>query len=113
MENLKSQLLEKINQTNTLKDLDQLKIELFGKKGVITEQMKNLATLSVEEKKEMGMKLNLLKKDLESEFEQKYQKVSLQEMNKKLQEEAIDMSLTTRPELNGKIHPMTLCQWSR
>ncbi len=107
MENLKSQLLEKINQTNTLKDLDQLKIELFGKKGVITEQMKNLATLSVEEKKETGMKLNLLKKDLESEFEQKYQKVSLQEMNKKLQEEAIDMSLTTRPELNGKIHPIS------
>ena len=58
---------EAINKINSVKDLDELeKNRLFylGKKGIISQEMKKLSNLSIKEKKDLGKKLNEIKKSI-------------------------------------------------
>ena len=65
LESLKTQILSKISSADNIKTLEDIRISSMGKKGVITEQMKNLGTLPLEQKIEMGKKLNVVKSDIE------------------------------------------------
>ena len=66
IENLKVNTLLAINDAADLKMLDEIRVSVLGKKGAITDLMKGLATLSVDEKKEMGKTLNVLKSESSS-----------------------------------------------
>lgn len=110
MENLndiKSQVLKEIEVVADLRALDDIRVRALGKKGVVTEMMKGLSTLSVEEKKEMGKGLNVLKNEIEQALESKKSELEKAEMDKKLKNESIDVTLPCRPEVFGKIHPVS------
>ena len=61
LDNLEKQIEEKISNTSNLNDLNSIRVEVFGKKGLITNHLKSLSTLSEEERKEKGKKLIILK----------------------------------------------------
>jgi len=97
----------KIDQSKNQMELDKIKTEIFGKNGFITEQFKNLNTLSSEEKKDFATNLNKLKNTLNLKIEEKYRKIESQEIDKKLNEEKVDITLPIRPYQEGKIHPVS------
>lgn len=107
LENLKNQTIEKINQTEDIKSLENLRVAILGKKGLITEQMKGLANLSLEEKKQQGQFLNKIKTEIETSFEEKKEFLSKKEMDDKLAKETIDVTLPVREENIGRIHPVS------
>ena len=76
MENLndiKSQVINEIESATDLRALDEVRVKALGKKGVITEMMKGLSSLSTEEKKETGKGLNVLKNEMLHSFYESFQ----------------------------------------
>ena len=98
---------EKINSINSKDELQNLKTEFFGKNGLITSQFKNLASLSVNEKKEFASKLNKLKNTISEQIDKKSLEIETKEINNKLKDEKIDVTLPIRPFRQGRIHPVS------
>ena len=71
LKNLEKQIEEKISNTGTLDKLNSIRIEVFGKKGLITNHLKSLAELPENERKEKGKKINDLKKKLKYYYSKK------------------------------------------
>ena len=107
IEQLKQTTLKQINDALDVKSLEDIKVAVMGKKGALTEEMKKLALLSVEEKKQMGQMLNVVKTEIEKALETKKQELFAKELNEKLAKETIDVTLPVREENIGRIHPVS------
>ena len=98
MENKKivgiSEMLDK-DLTNNLdgKTLEDLRIKYLGKKGLITELNSEIKNIPNEEKKDFGMKVNELRNRFNEFYDQNKERLDLEELNQKLEKEAIDISL--------------------
>ena len=103
---IESEILNKIKNSTDRSILDNTKTEIFGKKGIITELFKKIGNLNQNEKKEYASKLNLLKIKATEELEKKFSDFDHFEINKKLKNEKIDVTLPGRPYFSGKIHPV-------
>ncbi len=103
----KNDIENKIKSTNTLEDLEKLRLYYLGKKGLIPEALKGLGFLSIEEKKLKGQELNTIKKFVEESI--KYQKIHIEniEISKKITQESIDVTLPPNISELGKIHPIS------
>lgn len=108
IKNLKEELVQKLKNINSLKELNDLKVEYFGKKGPITEISSQMRDLSVEEKKEIGMLLNDLRTESNSLFDSLKEKLETIALNEKLENERIDISLPATKIKRGSKHPMSL-----
>ena len=93
IESIKKEAVEKIDKTNNLKDLNDLKVEYLGKKGPVSELTSHMKELSVDEKKDFGMLLNDLKQTITEKIDSKKEQFETEELNKKLSEESIDITL--------------------
>ena len=104
---LKNEVLIKIKEANSLDDLENLRVQVLGKKGSITSLMKQLGSLEPDKRKETGQILNSLQKNIIESIDNK--KSSLEEiyLNEKLRNESLDITLPTRPENIGRIHPLS------
>ena len=104
---LKNEVLIKIKEANSLDDLENLRVQVLGKKGSITSLMKQLGSLEPDKRREAGQILNSLQKNIIESIDNK--KSSLEEtyLNEKLKNESLDITLPTRPENIGRIHPLS------
>ena len=104
---LKNEVLIKIKEANSLDDLENLRVQVLGKKGSITTLMKQLGSLEPDKRREAGQILNSLQKNVIESIDNK--KSSLEEtyLNEKLKNETLDITLPTRPENIGRIHPLS------
>ena len=93
VEQLKREVLKKIEETNNLKEINEIKVEYLGKKGPVNELSSHIKELNQEEKKEFGKLLNDLKQELASNIENKIKFYEEEELNKKLASEKIDVTL--------------------
>ena len=107
IEELKQKWTAEIKSATTLPQLEEMRVSLLGKKGQITEMMKNLGSLSVEEKKEMGKGLNILKSAVEQTLNEQREMLAAAELNARLSSEKIDVTLPIRNEVQGRIHPVS------
>jgi len=96
------------DRADTPADLENAKAQFLGKAGRITELMKGMAALSVEEKKSRGAAINLAKQAIESALTARRQALADAEMQAQLQAEAIDVSLPGRQRGQGGLHPISL-----
>ena len=106
IEKIKSEYLEKLNNCSNTDNLNQIKNELFGKNGLITNQFKLISSKSENEKKNFAAQINLMKNLLQEKLEQVSKKIEIDEINKKLDTERVDVTLPERSFKKGKIHPV-------
>ena len=110
IEQIKLEFREKLAEIKDNNELEQLRIAFLGKKGQVTELLKNLGKLSVEEKKEMGKLVNVLKKDVEDEISAKREHLKEEELAKIIDSaEEYDITLPVE-KVKGSYHPITLVQ---
>jgi len=93
VETLKTEVLEKVANTTSLKEINDLKVEYLGKKGPIQELSSHMRDLDAEGKKEFGMLLNGLKQDVTNAIDTKIKEYQEAELNEKLSKEKIDVTL--------------------
>ena len=89
-------------------DLENAKALFLGKSGRMTELMKGMAALSVEEKKSTGAAINLAKQAIEVALTERRQALADTELQVQLQAEALDVSLPGRQRGQGGLHPVSL-----
>ena len=99
-------------QASTPAELENAKAQFLGKSGRITELMKGMAQLSVEEKKTRGAAINQAKQAIEAALNARRQSLQDAELARQLQAEALDVTLPGRPRGAGGLHPVSLA-WER
>ena len=87
--------------------MQNIKTEFFGKHGQITQQFKTLSSLSPNQRKEFASNLNKIKDDLTRQIEQKNLELDNAEINEKLKNEKVDVTLPIRSYRKGKVHPVS------
>ena len=107
LDQIKTNFSEKINSIKSKDELQNLKTEFFGKNGQVTIQFKKLGSISANKKKEFASSLNKLKDDLINQTELKFLDLETKEINNKLKDEKVDITLPVRPFSKGKIHPVS------
>ena len=105
LEEIKKEGLEKIKSTNSTKDLEEIRRELLGKKSGLTEVLKNLSTLDIEMKKQVGMMANEIKIYFDEEVRKREEEII---NNTSVTEEVIDVTLPgMKLPSTGALHPIT------
>jgi phenylalanyl-tRNA synthetase alpha chain len=89
-------------------DLENAKALFIGKAGRITELMKGMAALSVDEKKSRGAAINAAKQAIESALNDRRQALADAELDIQLKAEALDVTLPGRLREPGALHPVSL-----
>ncbi len=89
-------------------ELENSKALFLGKSGRITEIMKGLATLPVDEKKAHGAAINQAKQAIEGALSARRQALANRELQAQLQAEALDVTLPGRQRGQGGLHPVSL-----
>jgi len=89
-------------------DLENAKARFLGKSGRLTELMKGMAALSVDEKKTRGAAINIAKQAIEAALNARRQALADHELNLQLESEALDVTLPGRQRGQGGLHPVSL-----
>ena len=87
------QALQELTSITSLEQLESWYQNILGKKGNLTEALKNLANLSPEEKKIQGGQLSSVRTALQEAYQAKFDQLKTAEINAQLEKELIDMSL--------------------
>jgi len=95
-------------QAHTPADLENAKAQFLGKSGRMTELMKGMAALSVDEKKSRGAAINVAKQAIEAALTERRQALAHAELQLQLQAEALDVTLPGRQRGAGGLHPVSL-----
>ena len=95
-------------QSATPADLENAKAQFLGKSGRLTELMKGMAQLSVDEKKSRGAAINVAKQAIEAALTARRQALADAELQLQLKAEALDVSLPGRQRGQGGLHPVSL-----
>ena len=107
IEKIKLEFLNKLDICKDADNLNHIKNNLFGKSGLITSQFKLIGSKSENEKKNFASQLNKLKSLLQEKISQVEKKIEVEEINKKLASEKVDVTLPNRSFKRGKIHPVS------
>ncbi len=104
---IKEEYLNKLKDNLDLNKVNQLKSELLGKNGKISNEFKKMNFVPAEHRKKFSSDINLIKDELQSLIERKIQNIEINEINLKLQNEQVDVTLPERSFSRGKIHPVS------
>ena len=98
---------KKIDNCKTLQELEVIRLEYLGKKGLLPAEMKLLGKLPIDQKKIKGQELNKLKTFIEVSINDHKILIENVELEHKLKNESIDVTLPHAEEVLGKIHPIS------
>ncbi|NLD15104.1 MAG: phenylalanine--tRNA ligase subunit alpha [Gammaproteobacteria bacterium] len=102
-----SQALAAIAATDNVQALEQLRVQFLGKKGDFTQLMKQLGSLSAEERPKAGAVINAAKEQVQDALNSRKQLLEDAALNEKLASETLDVTLPGRGQQSGGLHPVT------
>ncbi len=91
-------------------DLEQIRIKYLGKKGELTAVLRGMGALSAEERPIIGQIANEVRTEIENSLSSATQALKEKELQKKLIEEKIDVTMPAADIKVGKLHPLTQIQ---
>ena len=102
-----SQYSERIVAAGSLSELEQLKVELLGKKGAITAQLKALSALDPAERKAAGARINALRDGVAAALDSRRAVLERAALAQRLAADRIDVTQPGRGQTPGGLHPVT------
>ena len=106
MQRLREASLKAITEAQDMDLLETLRVKYLGKKGELTAILRQMGQLSAQERPAMGQLANQLRSDIENAIEARKNELSAALMEKKLRDEALDVSLPGEKQPIGHKHPM-------
>lgn len=104
---IKGEVLDKVENVDDLESLDDIRVAALGKKGRITNLMKQLGGLDPDRRREVGQELNRVKDVVQGAIEARKSELERAELDHRLEVERVDVSLPPRPEASGTVHPVS------
>lgn len=105
---LQQDALTAISHANDMSVLETIRIDYLGKKGRLTDILKNLSNLSAAEKPKMGQLVNEIKREISTQIEHKMCVLKEALLQKKLASERLDVTLPGRHNVSGSRHPVSI-----
>ena len=99
---------EKIVNCASLEELEQIRIELFGKRGYFAKEFENLKNLPNEEKPKVAKELNIAKSELQNLLQRKKDELLAKRIEEQLKAEAVDVTLYEPHGFKGAFHPVNV-----
>ena len=99
---------ERLEKAVEIKDAEELRVSMLGKKGQLTEILKGMGGLSPEERKELGMQANQVKQEIEHMLEKTFDKLKSKAQEAKFKAEKIDVTEPGKTYHLGTKHPVTI-----
>ena len=107
---LKQEFLLSLENANSMEELENIRIAYLGKKGSVTELLKEMKNLSNEERKIFGQKVNELKNEVTEKIAEKAELLKQKELEKEFNSmPEFDISIPADLK-RGSYHPVTLAQ---
>ncbi len=106
LEAIKSAALEAVNLASNEKEIEELRVKYLGKKGELTAILKQMGSLSPEERPVMGQLVNEAKAKLEAAIGEKSAVLKEKAVELKLKEEELDITMPAKKNTVGKLHPL-------
>lgn len=107
VEKILSIAIEEIEKASDIMELEKIRVKYLGKKGEFTDLLKNLGKLSKDERPKFGKIVNLGKEKLQTKIEKRKKIIKEKEIDKILEEEKIDITLSGRSNKIARLHPIT------
>jgi len=107
LQTLVQQAQNNISQACDLTDLEQLRVQYLGKKGFLTEHLKQLGRLPAEQRPQAGQIINQAKEQLQAALENRKAELEAAHLQDRLVRETIDVTLPGRGQTPGGPHPIT------
>src|SRR5713226_1140143 len=108
LEALQGEVLDRIQQSNSETEIEQLRVEILGRKGRLTLLLRSLKDFPAEERPRTGERLNQLRRLVEQHLDERLTVVKKETKERALNEERIDITLPGTRRERGRIHPLTL-----
>ncbi len=103
---IKESAIQEIETANDLTQLNDVRVKYLGKKGELTALLRGMKDLSAEERPIIGSLVNDVKEELENLIQKNEEELKKAEINKKLEEEKIDITLPSTKIRRGSKHPV-------
>ncbi|MGA2714946.1 MAG: phenylalanine--tRNA ligase subunit alpha [Bryobacteraceae bacterium] len=111
MQDLVDSALARIQAAATADDLEAVRVEVLGRKGVLTQLSKDMGKLAPEERASRGKFINTAKQTLESAYEHRKSEFERAALSKRLDAEWVDLTVPAPGVRPGSLHPITQIQW--
>ena len=104
---IKEDAIKCLNEAEDLKTLEELRVKILGKKGELTQILKDMKNLTAEERPIIGQTANEVRTAIEEKIDSA-KNIFLQKAQEiKLKAETIDVTMPGRKKALGHLHPMT------
>ncbi|MEX1246980.1 MAG: phenylalanine--tRNA ligase subunit alpha [Anaerolineales bacterium] len=107
LEGIKQQALEALNSVRDEAALEQWRTQFLARNSALVQSLKQLSTLSAEDRPKVGQKANEVKLTLEAALEERRSAMGQQRLQHSLGSEGLDVTLPGRPRPLGRLHPIT------
>jgi len=104
---LVEQALAEVAAAADLSHLDEVRVRLLGKKGLLTEQLKSLGALPASERPSAGARINEAKAQILAAIEARHAALVQLALAQELRQGAIDVTAPGRGQERGSLHPVT------
>ena len=106
LEEISKKAKERIDNVKDMQSLNDLRVKVLGKKGELTEILRGMKDLTAEERPVIGNLVNKVKSDIEASIEKAEKILKQKELERKLEEEKIDITLPSSKIKRGSKHPI-------
>lgn len=108
LEAIQAEALAALKTANTQEDLENLRIKYLGKKGELTAILRQMGSLSSEERPIVGQVANEVRQTIEQAFDLKNEEIAKSLIEAKLKSESIDVTMPGKSTPLGKKHPLSI-----
>lgn len=108
LEAIRQKALNELENAASIQDIEAVRIKFLGKKGELTEILKQMGKLSAEERPVVGQLANVIRSEIEAKIEEDSKSIAQKLQAEKLKAEKIDVTLPGKAKVLGSRHPLTV-----
>lgn len=108
LEQIKKRALEQIENSDALEKLNDVRVNILGKKGELTAVLKSMKDVATEERPKVGQMVNETREEIEKVLDAAINKMEAAAREAKMKAEVIDVTLPAKKNAVGHKHPNTI-----
>lgn len=108
LQKIREEAIQKIQASDNLDKLNEIKVSVLGKKGALTEVLKGMKDVAAEDRPKVGQMVNDTRAVIEGKIEEMRTQLAAAAREAKLKAEVIDVTLPAKKNNVGHRHPNTI-----
>ena len=108
LQNIKDKFITEIQGISDKASLENIRLKFLGKKGELTEILKQMGKLSSEERPIMGKLANDIRVEIEGKIQEFTENMKKIELEQRLKSEFVDVTMPVKAKFTGSLHPLSI-----